>query len=416
MRRRVVDPVSPLRRVAHPLRASQQLWDEHAAENPLWAILADPAKLDRRWNLERFFHTGVREIEALRYELATRQIAFGGAAALDFGCGVGRLTQALAPHFAEVIGVDISPKMVDIASSLNRFPDRVRYVVNPDSALTPLGDARFDCILSRLTLQHIEPDLSAQYVSALCQRLTTGGVLVFQLSSHKRAVAEAPQSPTMRVMPDEAYRAAIVYDGMRDGTLIPGGRITLDLRVANLSLCSWSQPEYGRMTIGNHWLDAASGRMIVRDDGRTGIPDRVRPHEVCAVPLSVTLPRQPGAYLCELDLSHEGLLWFEDKGSSTTRVAVTVSHDTAAVTPPSDVPPGMLVSRVDDSPAHDDRLLPLSEGDRAEPFPMHGVSKETVLQLIAQCDLDVISVQDDHSCGDDWVSYQYYARKTRGDR
>lgn len=92
------------------------MWDWHAAENPLWAILSDPAKPDRRWNLSRFLQTGVREIEALRYDLAARQIELGRASALDFGCGVGRLTQALAPHFAQVVGVDISPKMIDIAS------------------------------------------------------------------------------------------------------------------------------------------------------------------------------------------------------------------------------------------------------------------------------------------------------------
>ena len=35
--------------------------------------------------------------------------------ALDFGCGIGRLSQALAEHFDQVYGVDISPKMIELA-------------------------------------------------------------------------------------------------------------------------------------------------------------------------------------------------------------------------------------------------------------------------------------------------------------
>src|SRR5438445_9101994 len=72
------------RPVTERLRDSQRLWDRHAAADPLWAVLSDPA--------------------TLLYELGCL-IEVRREAALDFGCGVGRLTQALAPHFARVVGV-----------------------------------------------------------------------------------------------------------------------------------------------------------------------------------------------------------------------------------------------------------------------------------------------------------------------
>lgn len=391
---------------------SQRLWDWHASENPLWAILSDPSKTDRHWDVSRFFQTGVREIEALQYELRSRRIDVGRAAALDFGCGVGRLTQALAPHFARVVGVDISPKMIDMAASLNRFPDRVRYVANPSPDFTPIGDARFDFILTRLTLQHIEPDVSVRYIAALCDRLAAGGVLVMQVAANPQLPPDPPLASVVRLMPDDAYRAAIAFQGIRDGTLTPGGRITLDLRVENLSMHAWSQRTFGRMTIGNHWLDA-TGQMLLRDDGRTGIPESVAPGDACLVPLSLTLPGEPGEYWCEIDLAHEGLLWFEDRGSATERVRVTVGRDDVVVTAPSDVASprtfGSMQERVN---REDERRVPLAstaEG-QAEPFPMYGVSKETVLQVIAGRRAEVVDIQDDHSCGDDWVSYQYYVR------
>ena len=38
----------------------------------------------------------------------------------------------------------------------------------------------------------------------------------------------------------------------------------------------------------------------------------------------MTAPAQPGRYFLEFDLVHEGVTWFEQKGSSTLRVPVRV--------------------------------------------------------------------------------------------
>jgi 2-polyprenyl-3-methyl-5-hydroxy-6-metoxy-1,4-benzoquinol methylase len=50
--------------------------------------------------------------------------------ALDFGCGVGRLTQALATHYDKVDGVDISWEMINLARRHNQHGDRVKYFAN----------------------------------------------------------------------------------------------------------------------------------------------------------------------------------------------------------------------------------------------------------------------------------------------
>ena len=47
------------------------------------------------------------------------------------------------------------------------------------------------------------------------------------------------------------------------------------------------------------------------------------------------------------------------------------------------------------------------------PFPMYGLARETVLDVLADCGVRIVAVEDDRSCGDDWVSYQYFA--TRGE-
>ena len=53
-----------------PIELAGEFWERHARRDPLWAILSDPTKKGRRWDLQRFFETGAREISLALYELA----------------------------------------------------------------------------------------------------------------------------------------------------------------------------------------------------------------------------------------------------------------------------------------------------------------------------------------------------------
>src|SRR6478672_7553917 len=108
----------------------QAFWDEHARRDPLWAILSDPSKAGRRWNLRDFLETGRREVSLLMYQLRALDIGVNRKAALDFGCGVGRLSQPLARYFDRVVGVDVSPEMTRLANGINKKSARVEYVCN----------------------------------------------------------------------------------------------------------------------------------------------------------------------------------------------------------------------------------------------------------------------------------------------
>jgi SAM-dependent methyltransferase len=101
--------------------------------------------------------------------------------ALDFGCGVGRLTQALAPHFVRVYGVDIAPSMIEQAEILNRHGENCRYLLNQSSDLSLFPDAMFDFIYSQIVLQHMAPRYALKYVAEFLRVLRPGGVAVFQL-------------------------------------------------------------------------------------------------------------------------------------------------------------------------------------------------------------------------------------------
>jgi SAM-dependent methyltransferase len=74
---------------------------------------------------------------------------------LDAGCGSGRHTLALADRFEEVVGIDLSQPLIDLARH-QRPHSRVRYQVGNLLAITDAD--RFDLVLSSTTLHHL-PDL-----------------------------------------------------------------------------------------------------------------------------------------------------------------------------------------------------------------------------------------------------------------
>ena len=153
-------------------------WERLAERDALWAILTDKRKAGGKWDMDEFMATGVAEIDAvLRHLKRIRHIPNPNGAVLDFGCGVGRLTQALAPHFASCVGVDISEQMIQKAEVLNRY-SHCRYVVNAKAQL-PFVDDFFSFIYSNIVLQHVPPSFAEGYLREFVRVLAPGGVLVF---------------------------------------------------------------------------------------------------------------------------------------------------------------------------------------------------------------------------------------------
>jgi SAM-dependent methyltransferase len=99
--------------------------------------------------------------DAQAAELAERVQAFvvpaGDERALDVGCGAGALALALAPHVAQVIGVDRVPELLALARE--RAPDNATFVEGDANALE-FEDASFDLVGTLRTLHHVtRPEL-----------------------------------------------------------------------------------------------------------------------------------------------------------------------------------------------------------------------------------------------------------------
>ena len=139
-----------------------------------------PDKRHGKWTSEEFFETGREAIAKVLARLESLGIAVKRGRALDFGCGAGRLTYAMAAHFTEVVGVDIAPSMIELARGHNP-PANCRFILYAQNDLRLFEDESFDFICSIIVLQHLEPRYSFAYIREFLRVLAPAGVLVFQI-------------------------------------------------------------------------------------------------------------------------------------------------------------------------------------------------------------------------------------------
>ena len=171
------------------LKESEKNWDNLAEKDPLWAILSDPSKKGRKWKIEDFFESGEKEVIELLNWLNKNGISVNFGRALDFGCGVGRLSNPLASLFSQVFGVDISSKMIELAKSYSQYPEnKLCFLVNKTNDLNIFPDRFFDFIYTNITLQHIKQDFALKYIDSFLKKIKKDGIVVFQVESFKKNI------------------------------------------------------------------------------------------------------------------------------------------------------------------------------------------------------------------------------------
>jgi len=86
-----------------------------------------------------------------------------GSTALDFGCGVGRNSVALAKTYDNVISFDL-PNMIDLVPEENKLSN-IAYTSDWELVKT----FKFDTVLASLVFQHIEDSELNSYLNDLSQ-------------------------------------------------------------------------------------------------------------------------------------------------------------------------------------------------------------------------------------------------------
>ena len=119
-------------------------WEERASRSGLRSVLDHE---DSR-GMKNEYMDALHRVVLDRYLLPSNDEKI-----LDFGCGIGRLTSYLGRTGAEIIGVDVTKSMTDIARK--KYPEQIFLCY--DGTNLPFENNYFDKEVSVFVLQHVTP-------------------------------------------------------------------------------------------------------------------------------------------------------------------------------------------------------------------------------------------------------------------
>jgi SAM-dependent methyltransferase len=153
----------------------------------------------------------------MRRRIANFAMALGdlprNARVLDFGCGSGDITRALADAGFAMTGIDLSPAMIAM-SCQKPGADSIEWAsAQPDAVTLPFAADAFDGALASSVLEY-HPDPASQ-IAEIVRVLRPGGVFVFTVPNmaHEvrgreerwRALATSWLWPLLRLTPRHDY-------------------------------------------------------------------------------------------------------------------------------------------------------------------------------------------------------------------
>jgi SAM-dependent methyltransferase len=165
--------------MAMELKELARNWEALARHDAMWAILSDPNKTDNRWDVQEFLATGQGEAQRTIAYLDAVATPYGRRRLLDFGCGMGRVTQAFASFFERVDGIDVSAEMIARARECNQAGDAVHFHHNASDRL-PFETGAFDVVYTALVLQHVPRPLTLGYLREFVRVTAPGGIIYLQ--------------------------------------------------------------------------------------------------------------------------------------------------------------------------------------------------------------------------------------------
>ncbi len=157
-------------------------WERFGREDPYYGVVSQPemrAGHDPEAR-RRFFRSGEELVGSVLERVRGLEPGFEPRRVLDYGCGVGRLAIPFARRAGTVVGVDVSPSMLDEARRNARAHgcENIEFlgVERMDSL-----HSDFDLVHSALVLQHIPVRQGERLIAKLAALLRPGGIGVLHL-------------------------------------------------------------------------------------------------------------------------------------------------------------------------------------------------------------------------------------------
>ncbi len=161
----------------------RDFWDRRAAEDAFYFV--DNRQRYRHPDEGLFWSHGEQDLGALLNALGATLRSRDDV--VEIGCGIGRMTRALAARARTVRALDVSPRMLEYAREYGARLDNVEWLLGDGVSLRGIRDASADACVSHVVFQHIpDPAVTLGYVREIGRVLRAGGWAAFQVSNDGR--------------------------------------------------------------------------------------------------------------------------------------------------------------------------------------------------------------------------------------
>lgn len=191
---------------------------------------------ERWWDTQGEFKT-LHDVNPLRIEFIRRYADIAGKRIVDVGCGGGILSEGLAKQGADVLGIDLSEELIDIAD-LHGLESGVgaRYQKISAEALAGQQPESFDHVTCMEMLEHV-PDPGS--IIAACAKMVKPGGMVFFSTLNRQ-----PKAYLLAIVAAE-YVLQMLPKGTHDyKTFIKPSELSRSARAAGLELQGMVGIEY----------------------------------------------------------------------------------------------------------------------------------------------------------------------------
>lgn len=172
--------------MARAIAKVKAAWTHLGEVSPHHSVITDDRYRPENLNgsIEQFWSSGRAEAERVVRMIQAHGVSPQGKVCVEYGCGVGRVTWALAKSFGRVVAYDISANHLKLARErvAGQGLQNVTLVQCADSFLENLQLC--DVFYSQIVFQHNPPPIIAALIRSALKALNPGGIAIFQVPTY----------------------------------------------------------------------------------------------------------------------------------------------------------------------------------------------------------------------------------------
>ena len=152
--------------------SARAVWNRNADSDPYYTIWSDPTTKNPKTAVAAFAESGRVKARYLAWFVNPE------ASVVELGCGMGRILKPLAASCGEVIGVDISERMLELAVVYTAGIDNLRLEQTDGASLGMIDDSSVDFFYSLDVLIHVDRRSAFRYLREIRRVLKPGAIAV----------------------------------------------------------------------------------------------------------------------------------------------------------------------------------------------------------------------------------------------